>query len=184
MTSVNNFFYIPRIRAHLGLVEAKGGVFQVRPQKEFVTGRGRSRLLSLPLLSSSLGAGIDDSTSTDGDAYSFGKPDQDPFYAKWAATVRIANFVQADHAPLCVRLDVEMRPSRLNSRRLVLLELFSTIWLVPEPLEDQLTKKIGGARYALLRSSFRQFVLCSALEGGSSMTYRDQYMMVNSDTIQ
>ncbi|KAF7314371.1 DNA mismatch repair protein 5 [Mycena kentingensis (nom. inval.)] len=105
-------------RAHM---DASGGLFQIRPQKEFVPAKGRDRLLSLRLLSelppddNELPASSDPGTSSNTEtgtgtrqnAYDFMRRRQaanggDPVVKRWNASIRLSNFTNADSAPLCI----------------------------------------------------------------------------------
>ncbi|KAJ7175937.1 muts domain V-domain-containing protein [Mycena filopes] len=101
-------------RAHM---DASGGVFQIRPHKEFVASKGRERMLSLRLLSElpqddgDLPASSEvDSTSSNSDvrnAYDFMRRRQeatggDPTMKRWNAAIRLSNFASVDSSPLCI----------------------------------------------------------------------------------
>ncbi|KAL5519837.1 hypothetical protein ACEPAG_1497 [Sanghuangporus baumii] len=92
-------------------VEASGGVFQVRPSREFTPAKGRDRLLSLRFLSE---LPVDEmtasSTHTSSDpptnAYEFMRRRRgltgDPSMKRWNASIRLGNFASLDGSPLCV----------------------------------------------------------------------------------
>ncbi|KAJ6559109.1 DNA mismatch repair protein MutS [Mycena vulgaris] len=101
-------------RAHM---DASGGVFQIRPHKEFATSQGRERLLSLRLLSelpqedNDLPASSDIvSTSSNSDtrnAYDFMRRRReenggDPTAKRWSASIRLSNFTSVESSPLCI----------------------------------------------------------------------------------
>ncbi|KAJ7016657.1 DNA mismatch repair protein MutS [Mycena alexandri] len=101
-------------RAHM---DASGGVFQIRPHKEFVASKGRERMLSLRLLSElpqddgELPASSEmDSTSSNSDArnaYDFMRRRHqatggDPTMKRWNASIRLSNFTSVDSSPLCI----------------------------------------------------------------------------------
>ncbi|KAI9573599.1 DNA mismatch repair protein MutS [Boletus coccyginus] len=93
--------------------EASGGIFQIRPHKEFVPSKGRNKLLSLNLL-----ARLDhdltnhedacDMSSAIGinNAYDFmvhrREAAGDPSMERWNAAIRLANFASLESAPLCM----------------------------------------------------------------------------------
>ncbi|KAJ6477358.1 muts domain V-domain-containing protein [Mycena vitilis] len=101
-------------RAHM---DACGGVFQIRPHKEFVASKGRERLLSLRLLSelpqddgelpASSELGSTSSNSEIRNAYDFMRRRQeaaggDPTLKRWNASIRLSNFTSVDSSPLCI----------------------------------------------------------------------------------
>ncbi|KAF7298995.1 MutS 5 [Mycena indigotica] len=101
-------------RAHM---DASGGVFQIRPQKEFSPSKGRERILSLRLLSEipsddsdpPASSDVETLSSTSGgrNAYDFMRRRQaetggDPVMKRWNAAIRLSNFTTADSSPLCV----------------------------------------------------------------------------------
>ncbi|KAJ7761594.1 DNA mismatch repair protein MutS [Mycena maculata] len=101
-------------RAHM---DAAGGVFQIRPHKEFAASKGRERMLSLRLLSElpsedgDLPASSDiASTSSNSDtrnAYDFMRRRHeanggDPTIRRWNASIRLSNFASVDSSPLCI----------------------------------------------------------------------------------
>ncbi|KAJ7675742.1 DNA mismatch repair protein MutS [Mycena polygramma] len=101
-------------RAHM---DASGGVFQIRPHKEFVASKGRERLLSLRLLSelpqddgelpASSELGSTSSNSEIRNAYDFMRRRQeaaggDPTLKRWNASIRLSNFTSVDTSPLCI----------------------------------------------------------------------------------
>lgn len=87
-------------------------MFQIRPHKDFLPGKGRNRLLSLKLFSDLSTYDIEesrsdiDSSSEPRNAYDFMKNrrdmDGDPTMRRWNATIRMSNFASVDAAPLCV----------------------------------------------------------------------------------
>ncbi|KAJ7459929.1 DNA mismatch repair protein MutS [Mycena latifolia] len=101
-------------RAHM---EASGGVFQIRPHKEFSASKGHERLLSLRLLSelpqeeSDLPASSDiastSSNSETRNAYDFMRRRReanggDPTARRWNASIRLSNFTSVESSPLCI----------------------------------------------------------------------------------
>ncbi|RXW24408.1 hypothetical protein EST38_g1433 [Candolleomyces aberdarensis] len=112
--------FIDVVRDH---VDSAGGLFQIRPFKEFNAKRGRERLISLTRLSE-LPCGFDDmsmmddassSTLDDDDidtrsrnAYEFMQKRQaargtgDPNVQRWNAVTRLANFANAEGSPYCM----------------------------------------------------------------------------------
>ncbi|KAJ7069760.1 DNA mismatch repair protein MutS [Mycena amicta] len=104
--------FMDMARAHM---DASGGVFQIRPHKEFVPAKGRDRLLSLRLLSdlppddNELPASSDAGTTSSGsrNAYDFMRRRQaanggDPLMKRWNASIRLSNFASPDSSPLCI----------------------------------------------------------------------------------
>ena len=112
-------------------VDATGGVSQIRPFKEFNAKRGKERLYSLSRLSElpfydgdmdqdvvmDSYDGRNRNSNSDGDgsgvlsnAYDFMRrrraedPNVDPTTQRWNALTRLANFANAEGAPLCVSL--------------------------------------------------------------------------------
>lgn len=97
----------------IGSVDASGGVFQIRPHKDFSPVKGRDRVLSLRLLSELPPEITDDRTSSDPDAgseprnaYDFMRHRRqaagDPTIQTWNASIRLSNYTAVDSAPLCV----------------------------------------------------------------------------------
>ncbi|KAJ6585066.1 DNA mismatch repair protein MutS [Mycena capillaripes] len=101
-------------RAHM---DASGGVFEIRPHKEFVPSKGRERLLSLRLLSelpqedndlpASSEIGSTSSNSDTRNAYDFMRRRHattggDPTMKRWNASIRLSNFTSVDSSPLCI----------------------------------------------------------------------------------
>ncbi|KAJ7935731.1 DNA mismatch repair protein MutS [Mycena leptocephala] len=98
-------------------LDASGGVFQIRPHKEFVPSKGRERLLSLRLLSelpqddgdlpASSEIGSSSSNSDTRNAYDFMRRRHavtggDPTMKRWNASIRLSNFTSVDSSPLCI----------------------------------------------------------------------------------
>ncbi|KAJ2929754.1 hypothetical protein H1R20_g7313, partial [Candolleomyces eurysporus] len=112
--------FIDVVRDH---VDSAGGLFQIRPFKEFNAKRGRERLFSLTRLSE-LPCEFDDMNMTDDasnsmlddddtdtrsrNAYEFMQKRQaargigDPNVQRWNAVTRLANFANADGSPYCM----------------------------------------------------------------------------------
>lgn len=98
-------------------MDAAGGIFQIRPHKEFLPSKGRDRLLSLSILSqlpqdeldlpASSDSATDSTSSNARNAYDFMRRRQDtggdPVLKRWGASIRLSNFASVDSAPLCVR---------------------------------------------------------------------------------
>ncbi|OCB88935.1 hypothetical protein A7U60_g3890 [Sanghuangporus baumii] len=93
-------------------VEASGGVFQVRPSREFTPTKGRDRLLSLRFLSE---LPVDETTASSSthtssdpptNAYEFMRRRRgltgDPSMKRWNASIRLGNFASLDGSPLCM----------------------------------------------------------------------------------
>ncbi|TFK52577.1 hypothetical protein OE88DRAFT_1712112 [Heliocybe sulcata] len=93
-------------------MDVLGGIFQIRPHKDFVPGKGRDRLLSLRFLSElpfdddQQNMRSSDSSSGVRNAYDFMKRRRDitgdPLMKKWNASVRLCNFASLDASPLCL----------------------------------------------------------------------------------
>ena len=107
-------------------VEASGGIFQIRPHRDFVPAKGRDRLLSLRLLSElPFGDMINSSSdlssnSETRNAYDFMRRRQevgaDPSLKRWNASIRLSNFASVESSPLCVSLLTEDRIVPLSSQ--------------------------------------------------------------------
>ncbi|KAG1765597.1 DNA mismatch repair protein MutD [Suillus placidus] len=93
--------------------EASGGVFQIRPHKEFTPHRGRDRLLSLRFLSelttevTGLCLSSDSSSGAESrNAYEFMQKRKqaagDPTMKRWNAAIRLANYASVESSPLCI----------------------------------------------------------------------------------
>ncbi|OJA09631.1 hypothetical protein AZE42_01410 [Rhizopogon vesiculosus] len=93
--------------------EASGGVFQIRPQKEFSPHRGRDRLLSLRFLSELRIEDTGQPLSSEGssgpeprNAYEFMQKRKyavgDPTMKRWNAAIRLANYTELESSPLCI----------------------------------------------------------------------------------
>jgi DNA mismatch repair protein MSH5 len=93
-------------------VDGSGGTFQIRPQKDFTSRRGRDRLLSLNFLSELPMEASQLLTSDPDDvnnAYDFMRRridvKGDPTIKRWNASIRMANFASFDQSPLCVSIE-------------------------------------------------------------------------------
>jgi DNA mismatch repair protein MSH5 len=96
------------------IVEESGGVFQIRPRKDFHPVKGRDRILSLRLLTDfCVGESetrhsneVGHPTSGPRNAYDFmtGREEDvgDPITKKWNAAIRLSNFASPESSPLCV----------------------------------------------------------------------------------
>ncbi|KAG2129489.1 DNA mismatch repair protein MutS [Suillus clintonianus] len=93
--------------------EASGGVFQIRPHKEFSSHRGRDRLLSLRFLSelatedTGQYLSVDSSSGAEPrNAYEFMQKRKqaagDPTMKRWNAGIRLANYASLESSPLCI----------------------------------------------------------------------------------
>ncbi|KAG1745988.1 DNA mismatch repair protein MutS [Suillus paluster] len=93
--------------------EASGGVFQIRPHKEFSPHRGRDRLLSLRFLSELRTEDPGQCLPFDGssgseprNAYEFMQKRKqaagDPTMKRWNAAIRLANYASSESSPLCI----------------------------------------------------------------------------------
>lgn len=97
-------------------MESCGGVFQLRPHKDFVAAKGRDRLLSLRLLSELPCDDVDasaseiSSASEPKNAYEFMKKRRelgtDPSLKRWNASIRLSNFTSIENSPLCASIYV------------------------------------------------------------------------------
>ncbi|KAF9267356.1 hypothetical protein L218DRAFT_970816 [Marasmius fiardii PR-910] len=111
VSSRSDEMFIDMIRDHM---DASNGIFQIRPQKEFTTSKGRDRLLSLRLLSDlpqddctfHSSSDVDSGVVETRDAYDYkGKRSenvQDPMTKRWNASIRLANSVSVETSPLCM----------------------------------------------------------------------------------
>ncbi|KAH9941054.1 muts domain V-domain-containing protein [Amylocystis lapponica] len=90
-----------------------GGIFQIRPHKDFSPLKGRDRILSLRILSELPFHGTDDRINSEIDSGS--EPQSvydllrrrkdasgDPIMQKWNASIRLANHASIEDAPLCL----------------------------------------------------------------------------------
>jgi DNA mismatch repair protein MSH5 len=101
--------YAPQL-SPCSAVDASGGFFQIRPQKDFRPERGRNNILSLELLSDLPQEILDPSnreTSTEPkNAYEFMRrrrnTEGNPTLRRWNASVRMSNFVSLDMSPFAV----------------------------------------------------------------------------------
>jgi len=95
--------------------EASGGIFQIRPHKEFSPHKGRDRLLSLRFLSelriedTAQSLSSDDNSGPESrNAYEFMQKRKyamgDPSMKRWNAAIRLANYTELESSPLCVGL--------------------------------------------------------------------------------
>ena len=96
------------------LVDSASGAFQIRPFKEFMTSKGRDRLLSLSRLTDFSTEDTDLPPSSDNgsnssrptNAYDFMRSRRetncDPTTKRWNASIRLANFASVEESPLCV----------------------------------------------------------------------------------
>jgi DNA mismatch repair protein MSH5 len=110
-------------------VEASGGLFQIRPHKDFSSTKGRDRLLSLRLLSDlsvdesfrDPSPDMDASTSESAprNAYDFmrRRAVKDPVVKRWNASIRLANSVSVESSPFCVSGVYVLTSSMSNSRK-------------------------------------------------------------------
>ncbi|CAK5284093.1 unnamed protein product [Mycena citricolor] len=115
-TSRSDDQFMDIARAHM---DASGGVFQIRPQKEFVPSKGRERLLSLRLLAHIPRSSLDLPASSDDDrdgvsvvsqtrnAYDFMRRRHevrggDPTVARWNACIRLSNYTAVESSPLSI----------------------------------------------------------------------------------
>ncbi|KAF9019023.1 hypothetical protein BDZ89DRAFT_1103526 [Hymenopellis radicata] len=122
--------FIDTLRQH---TDASGSVFQIRPYKDFVPGKGRDRLMSLQLLSDlppgetadpSSERSSSPSNSHSRNAYEFmsrrrQRGTGDPTAKRWNAAIRLSNFASIDAAPLCLSsigalLDLLVRERAVN----------------------------------------------------------------------
>ena len=108
------FLYSRCAYNHLYEADVAGGVFQIRPHKEFSPSTGRDKLLSLSCLSqlpthiSDLPRSSDvESDSLLSNAYDLLRVRNhntlDPNAQRWNALIRLANFASVESSPICVR---------------------------------------------------------------------------------
>ncbi|KAF5369357.1 hypothetical protein D9758_002767 [Tetrapyrgos nigripes] len=97
-------------------MDTSGGIFQIRPHKEFSSAKGRDRLLSLQLLSDLPSQDTNNPPSSDRDedsssiqprnAYDFMRKQRDitgdPATKRWNASIRLSNFASIEVSPLCM----------------------------------------------------------------------------------
>ncbi|EJD50894.1 hypothetical protein AURDEDRAFT_135210 [Auricularia subglabra TFB-10046 SS5] len=88
--------------------------WQVRPHREFTVAKGKEKLYSLPLLSDIVASGGIPSSESGAasrsaqtrDAYDFmdtrAESAADPALTRWQASIRVANFIEAERSPLCM----------------------------------------------------------------------------------
>ncbi|KAF8349474.1 DNA mismatch repair protein MutS [Amanita rubescens] len=92
-----------------------GAFFQIRPRKDFLSTKGRDRLLSLGLFAQLPQENVDITSSMDIDAdhvehernaYDFMRKRRDaigdPNQNRWNAMIRLSNFTSVDSSPLCM----------------------------------------------------------------------------------
>ncbi|GLB38388.1 putative ATPase domain of DNA mismatch repair MUTS family protein [Lyophyllum shimeji] len=101
--------FMDTMRDHM---DVTNGVFQIRPDKDFIPSKGRDRLLSLRLLLELPEGDLDiDCISSGvgpkpGNAYDFMRSRRDasgdPTTQRWNALVRLSNFASVDSSPLCM----------------------------------------------------------------------------------
>ncbi|EJC98525.1 uncharacterized protein FOMMEDRAFT_96519 [Fomitiporia mediterranea MF3/22] len=93
-------------------VDNSGGVFQIRPAREFMPVKGRDRLLSLSFLSELAcddrlaSSSVHSSSDTPSNVYDFMRRRReitgDPSMKRWNASVRAGNFASLEGSPLCL----------------------------------------------------------------------------------
>lgn len=113
-----HFSYEIRLPTSIHTVDQTGGVFEIRPHKDFVPAKGRDRILSLKLLadlpvpptapaSTSSHSSSEPSSDPPRNAYDFMRRridvTGDPAIKKWYASIRVGNFAAIEQSPLCVR---------------------------------------------------------------------------------
>ncbi|RDB18026.1 MutS 5 [Hypsizygus marmoreus] len=100
--------FIDCLRDHM---DVAGGLFQIRPHKEFVPSKGRDRLLSLRLLSDLpqeeyKPLPCEDDEPNPRNAYDFMRSRRDvngdPTLKRWNALIRLSNFAAVESSPLCM----------------------------------------------------------------------------------
>jgi DNA mismatch repair protein MSH5 len=107
-----NRFHRPSMRIYslLTTADTSGGIFQIRPFKEFTPAKGRDRLCSLQLFSDLPVEDAETTSSESGskpsNAYEFFAKRKgmagDPTTKRWNAGIRLSNFAAIDTAPTCV----------------------------------------------------------------------------------
>ena len=96
-------------------MDTSGGLFQIRPHKDFLAMKGLNRVLSLHLLTDlQLGEADGQGISSSGseteprNAYDFmhrrKEVNGDPITQRWNASIRLANYASVESAPLCVSI--------------------------------------------------------------------------------
>lgn len=106
-------------------MDVSGGIFQIRPHKEFIPAKGRERLLSLHLLSELPCEDVDNHPNSDltptsepKNAYDFmtrrREIGADPALKRWNASIRLSNFTSVQSSPLCVRTYYKVWPCLLD----------------------------------------------------------------------
>jgi DNA mismatch repair protein MSH5 len=94
--------------------DESGGVFQIRPHKDFTPTKGRDRLLSLRFFSELTAdetdqqasphlSRVSEATDVFESARNHKKVSGDPTTKRRNAAIRLSNFACADSSPLCVR---------------------------------------------------------------------------------
>ena len=93
-------------------VDGSGGVFQVRPARDFIPAKGRDRLLSLRFLTelpaeeTAAPSSTHSSSDPPTNAYDFMRRRRemngDPSMKRWNASIRLGNFASLEGSPLCV----------------------------------------------------------------------------------
>ncbi|TFK40842.1 DNA mismatch repair protein MutS [Crucibulum laeve] len=101
--------YMDTLRDYM---EAAGGVFQIRPHKEFTASKGRDRMLSLsrlsdlPLDESDIPHSSDIDSNVSKNAYEFAQKRRavtgDPTTKRWNASIRLANFASVASSSFCL----------------------------------------------------------------------------------
>jgi DNA mismatch repair protein MSH5 len=105
---------IRRDSSRIYAADSQDRLFIIRPQKDFSSEKGYSKLISLRLLSELPISGPNGnsrqsqsvSESPTSNVYDFMKRQRnetsDPFLARWNASIRIDNFASLNNSPLCV----------------------------------------------------------------------------------
>lgn len=104
------------------LADSSGGLFQLRPHKDFLPVKGRERVLSLRLLAELPSHHLEGERSSSPDhnseptsAYDFMRKRKDvtgdPTMQRWNASIRLANYAAVDSAPLCVSAFLDLSQS-------------------------------------------------------------------------
>jgi hypothetical protein len=187
-------YYHAHILTNEAVVEASGGVFQIRPRKDFVTAKGRDRILALNLLSDLPSEEHEPQSDIDTvlepkNAYEFMRRRRDetgdPTTKRWNAAIRLSNFASAESSPLCVCDLTSWLPlSRSDFFRSLLSGRCLTSWCGNVPLAISTMKVSVVWRFVALRRSH-----CSTFYSFFSIFFADgflkseHHMLVNADAL-
>ena len=177
------------------IAEASGAIIQIRPHKEFVPAKGRSKLLSLKMLThmdcdlDSTHENASNISSAIGirNAYDFMVKRRDTTgdlaMERWNAAIRLANFASLESAPLCVS-----RVKNATSREVTLcIDFFNRCtsrlpcsWTSNRGTERcRRNNRIGYLQYRSFGAVCHFLLAVHACLA----SLRDQVMHVNTDTL-